>query len=123
MLEKFSKYEQSQYVNQEGKFVFEITNAELTQSKNGSDMIKFDVESDAGKASLYIFLNQNARWNYNKFIKACVYPNRAPEMLDYYTYHTQLIGKKFVGTVEMETYETTDGDIKEIYKITNYSHC
>lgn len=123
MLEKFSKYEQSQYVNQEGKFVFEITNAELTQSRNGSDMIKFDVESDAGKASLHIFLNQNARWNYNKFIKACVYPNRAPEMLDYYTYHTQLIGKKFVGTVEMETYETTDGDIKEIYRITNYSHC
>ena len=123
MLEKFSKYEQSQYVNQEGEFVFEITNAELTQSKNGSDMVKFDVESDAGKASLYIFLNQNARWNYNKFIKACVYPNRAPEMLDYYTYHTQLIGKKFVGVVEMETYETADGDTKEIYRITNYSHC
>lgn len=127
MVEKFDDYEGTQFIDREGRFVFEIMSAELKEGKN-YPMIVFECKSDAGTSTLYKSLSPNARWSYNRLIKACKGANR-PTELDYETYHTELIGDKFVGVVICQTYEKQvkvpldDGtfeertEIKESYKI------
>ena len=74
-------------------------------------MVKLEVESrQAGKSTLYHTLDPKARWSYNNLIKACLHDQLdTPEKveafeLDYETIHTELIGKHFVGHVEIESY-------------------
>jgi len=114
MIEKFSDYEGQQYLNEEGEFVFEITNAEVKDSKKGEPMVVLEAKSDKGVTTIYHSLNPKARWSYNRLIKACLNLD-TPEKVgafecDYETIHNQLIGKKFIGIVEAQTY------IKEIKK-------
>lgn len=136
MVEKFSDYEGTQYLDREGQFVFEITDAELKESKSGTPMVVFTAKSEAGVTTLYHSLNPKARWSYNNLIKACLNLNtpekRANFELDYETIHNQLVGKKFLGTVECESYEkeikvqkedgTFDSYVedRESYKVTSY---
>ena len=108
MIEKFSDYEGQQYLNEEGEFVFEITNAEIKDSKKGEPMVVLEAKSDKGVTTLYHSLNPKARWSYNRLIKACLNLD-TPEKVgsfecDYETIHNQLIGKKFIGIVEAQTY-------------------
>lgn len=136
MVEKFSDYEGQAYLNEEGEFVFEVTNAELKDSKSGNPMAVIEVKSEKGMTTLYHSLNPKARWSYNNLIKACLGLN-TPEKIaafecDYELIHNQLVGKKFKGVVEKETYikeikiPLEDGTFedgteeKESYKIKEY---
>lgn len=129
MVEKFSDYEGTQYLNQEGTFNFEVTDAELRQSSSGNPMVVFTVKAVEGTSSLFFSLSPKARWKYNSFIKACMTP---PAELDYETFHNELIGCHFLGDVIHDYYTTTkkvptaDGRFveeeveKETYKIDGY---
>ena len=138
MIEKFSDFESVGFLDREGEFVFEVISAEIKQAKSGNDMVVFEVQSDeAGKSTLYHSLDPKARWSYNNLIKACLKLDTKEKIsnyeLDYYTVHNELIGKKFIGNVECETYEKVvkkaldDGtfedakEIKETFKIKTYS--
>ena len=137
MIEKFSDYESVSFLNKEGKFVFTIKTYELKDSaKTGNPMAVFEVEADAGKTTLYHSLNPKARWSYNNLIKACLRldtPEKIKEFeCDYETIGRELIGKKFVGNVEEQTYTkeikvplddgTFEDGVEEkvSYKITSY---
>lgn len=107
MVEKFRDYEGMQYINQEGDFTFEVTDAELGVSSTGNQMVKFTVKAPEGTSTLYFSLSPKARWKYNRFIKACLNlsTERANELeLDYETFHNNLIGYKFVGSVVHDYY-------------------
>lgn len=109
MIEKFSDYESVGFLAQEGEFVFTIKSYELKDSKNGTPMAVFEVESDAGKSTIYHSLNPKARWSYNNLIKACLKLD-SPEKIaafecDYEIIGTQLINKKFIGCVKQDTYQ------------------
>lgn len=137
MIEKFSDYEGSTYLNTEGEFEFEITDYELKDSKNGNPMAVLQAKSAAGQTTLYHSLNPKARWSYNRLIKACLKLD-TPEKIaafecDYELVGRELVGKKFIGVVKCETYErevkrpnedgtfTNDLEVKESYKVTDYS--
>lgn len=109
MVEKFSDYENKQYLNQEGEFIFTVKNAEIKQSKSGGDMVVFDVEAYEGKTTLYMPLSPKARWKYNNFIKACLKLDTREKIdafeCDYFEIHNKLIGRNFVGVVKTDTYD------------------
>lgn len=108
MIEKFSDYEGTQFLDREGEFVFEITDAELKESKKGEPMVVFTCKSEAGQTVIYKSLSPKARWSYNQFITAVLNltaEDKANLELDYMTFHNNLIGKKFLGIVEEECYE------------------
>ena len=104
MVEKFSDYEGTQYINEEGTFDFEVMSAELKQSSSGNPMIVFDVKAPEGSSRLFFSLTPKARWKYNMFIKSCMTP---PPELDYETFHDQLIGCHFLGDVVHDYYTAT----------------
>lgn len=135
MIEKFADFEQIQYLDKEGVFTFTIKNAELTTTKKGDPMWKFDCESDAGKTTLYHAILPTTKWSFNKLIAACL--NLTPEQkktfeLDYETIGRQLIGKSFDGKVESERYDkeikiqnddgtfSTATEARTSYKIVKY---
>ena len=136
MKEKFSDYESLGFLNKEGSYVFKITSYELKDSKNGSLMAVFEVESKtAGKATIYHSLSPKARWSYNNLIKACLQltPAEIKDFeFDYETDGQTLVGKFFIGDVTQETYTKAvkkpldDGtfedaeETKVSYKITAY---
>lgn len=134
MIEKFADFEGS-YLDKTGVFTFTISNAELTTTKKGDPMWKFDCNSDAGKTTLYHAILPTTKWSFNKLIAACL--NLTPEQkktfeLDYETIGRQLIGKSFDGTVDEELYEkeikipnddgtfSTTTETKMSYKIVKY---
>ena len=108
MKEKFSDYEGKMYLSSEGDFNFEITNAELVDSKKGEPMWKFDVEAPEGISTIYHSLNPKARWSFNNLIKACLKLNTREKIeafeCDYETIGQDLVGKHFIGTVEADSY-------------------
>ena len=108
MIEKFSDYESVGYLNEEGEFVFEVTEYELKETKSGEPMAVFVVKSDKGQTTLYHTLGQKARWSYNNLIKACLKLDTREKIdafeCDYETIGRDLIGKKFIGLVESEVY-------------------
>ena len=136
MIEKFHDYEGTKYLASEGEFEFEITDAELKDSKNGTPMVVLSVKSDEGVSTLYHSLEPKARWSYNNLIRCALRltPEQAKTFeLDYQTIHQQLIGKKFIGFVETDSYVkevkkpnddgtfTTTNETKTSYKIKSYS--
>lgn len=134
MVEKFDDYEGTQYLTEEGTFLFTITEAEL---KDGKDYpyVEFTCKCDKGTLILIKSLSPKSRWAYNRLIKACKGPDR-PVELDYETYHNELIGDEFMGKVEADIYSKLvkkpkdDGTFEEVeeekvsYKIKNeeYPH-
>ena len=137
MVEKFSDYEGTKFLDKEGTFEFEVMDYELKDSKNGTPMAVFNVKSEAGSSTIYHSLNPKARWSYNNLIKACLNLN-TPEKVnsfecDYETIGNSLVGKKFVGVVECQQYEKevkvpqddgtflTTTETKDSYKIIEYS--
>lgn len=141
MIEKFSDYESVGFIATEGEFTFEVKKGELKDSSKGTPMVVLDVEAPEGKTSLYMSLNPKARWKYNNLIKACLAERlntpekRAAFELDYETIHNELIGKKFIGKVECESYDKVvktpqdDGTFLEetvkadSYKIIDFKAC
>jgi len=135
MIEKFSDYEGG-FLKEEGTFEFVITNYELKDSKNGNPMAVFDVKADEGTTTIYHVLSPKARWSYNNLIKACLHINTKEKIkafsCDYETIGQELVGKRFLGNVECESYKKEvkkpqdDGtfidsiETKESYKITSY---
>lgn len=109
MIEKFSDYEGASFLSQEGEFEFEVMDYELKDSKSGTPMAVFNVKSDAGQSTIYHSLNAKARWSYNNLIKACLKLNTKEKIeafsCDYETIGHDLVGKKFLGTVEEQTYQ------------------
>lgn len=109
MVEKFSNYESVGFLSKEGEFEFEITDYELKDSKNDNMMAVFNVKSDEGQSTIYHSLNPKARWSYNNLIKACLKLNTKEKInsfsCDYETIGNELVGKKFIGVVEEQTYE------------------
>lgn len=109
MIEKFSDYEGAGFLSQEGEFEFEVMDYELKDSKSGTPMAVFNVKSDAGQSTIYHSLNAKARWSYNNLIKACLKLNTKEKIeafsCDYETIGNDLVGKKFLGTVEEQTYQ------------------
>lgn len=109
MVEKFSDYESVGFLSKEGEFEFEITDYELKDSKNDNMMAVFNVKSDEGQSTIYHSLNPKARWSYNNLIKACLKLNTKEKInafsCDYETIGNELVGKKFRGVVEEQTYE------------------
>lgn len=136
MKEKFSDYEGKEYLKEEGEFVFTIEKCELTESKKGNAMVVFDCISDAGSTTIYHSLSPKARWSYNNLIKACLHLDTKAKIeafeCDYETVGQDLVGKKFIGVVECESYEKeikiplddgtfeTGFETKDSYKITEY---
>lgn len=136
MVEKFSDFEGTQYIDKEGEFVFEITEAELKDSAAGNPMVVLSCKADEGMTTLYHTLTPKARWSYNNLIKACLHLNTKEKInafeCDYEIIHNTLIGKKFVGVVECQIYEKAvkipqddgtfvDGvETKESFKIVEY---
>lgn len=108
MIEKFSDYESTKYIDKAGEFLFTINNAELKTSQSGNDMVVFEVSSDEGSSNIYISLVPKARWKYNNLIKACLHLDTKEKIqaleLDYSTFHQKLIGKQFIGVVEEDSY-------------------
>ena len=109
MVEKFSDYESVGFLSKEGEFEFEVTDYELKDSKNDNMMAVFNVKSDEGQSTIYHSLNPKARWSYNNLIKACLKLNTKEKInafsCDYETIGNELVGKKFRGVVEEQTYE------------------
>ena len=135
MIEKFSDYEGTQYLAKEGQFVFEITDAELKDSKNGTPMVVLELKSDEGATKVYHSLEPKARWSYNNLIRAALAltPDQAKTFeLDYQVVHQQLIGKKILGDVAADKYIkevkkpnddgtfTTTNEEKISYKVVSY---
>lgn len=136
MIEKFSDYESVGFLSEAGEFVFEVKSYELKDSKAGEPMAVFEVESDHGKSTLYHTLKDKARWSYNNLIKACLKLDTKEKIeafeCDYQTIGRELVGKKFLGIVEHETYTKqikipqddgtfVDGvEEKDSYKIKSY---
>lgn len=136
MIEKFSDYEGQGFLNKEGIFEFEVMEAEVKDSSKGTPMVVLTVKSSEGQSTLYHSLDPKARWSYNNLIKCCLNLNTKDKImtfeLDYQTIHNQLIGKKFLGEVERQTYTkqikkmNDDGtfsdaeETKESYKIVSY---
>lgn len=136
MVEKFSDYEGSQFLDKEGEFVFEITSYELSESKAGNTMAVFEAKSEAGSTKLYHSLNPKARWSYNGLIKACMKLDTAEKIAafecDYELIGRELVGKKFIGVVKCETYQkeikrpnddgtfTDDVKTRESFKVASY---
>ena len=136
MIEKFSDFESVGFLDKEGEFVFEITEAELKDSSKGTRMVVFGVKSDEGTSTLYHSLDPKARWSYNNLIKVCLGLNTKEKIasfeLDYELIHNQLVGKKFLGVVKSESYVKTvkkpmdDGTFEDVeeertsYKIKEY---
>ena len=138
MVEKFSDYEGTQWLAEEGEFVFEITECEMKDSAKGEPMAVLTAKSDKGQTTIYHSLNPKARWSYNNLIKACF--KLTPETvktfeLDYMTVGQDLVGKKFLGIVECQKYDKVvkkpndDGtfsesvETKDSYKIVQYDMC
>ena len=109
MVEKFSDYESVGFLSKEGEFEFEVMDYELKDSKNDNLMAVFNVKSDEGQSTIYHSLNPKARWSYNNLIKACLKLNTKEKInsfsCDYETIGNELVGKKFRGVVEEQTYE------------------
>lgn len=137
MKEKFADYEGNGYIDKAGEFVFMVDEAELTDSKAGGLMWKFNMKALEGMTTVYHSLNKNARWSFNKLIKACLNltAEQAAEFeLDYETIGQDLIGHKFIATVKEETYiketkrPTADGRFEDVteekvsYKIDTASY-
>lgn len=136
MIEKFSDYEGVGFLNEEGEFVFEITDYELKDSKAGEPMAVFNAKSDKGQTTIYHTLSTKARWSYNNLIKACLKLDTKEKIeafeCDYETIGRDLVGKKFIGVVEHETYTKSikipqdDGTFidgveeKDSYKVKSY---
>ena len=136
MIEKFSDFESVEYLNAEGTFEFEVKSYELKDSSNGNPMAVFEVQADEGKTTIYHSLSPKARWSYNNLIKACLRLITRDQInnfsCDYETVGNDLIGKKFLGVVECETYEKPikrtrddgtfydDVEVKETYRIKKY---
>ena len=136
MIEKFSDYEGGQFLNQAGKFTFTVEHAAIKESSKGDPMVVLTVKAPEGTTTIYKSLVPKARWSYNQLIKACLKLN-TPEKInafecDYMTIHNDLIGTKFVGTVEEDVYNKEvktpldDGTFQteivptKSYKITKY---
>ncbi len=136
MIEKFSDYEGTQFIDRAGEFEFEIMDYELKDSSKGTAMAVFNVKSDAGSSTIYHSLNPKARWSYNNLIK-CALKLDTPEKiaafeLDYETIGNDLVGHKFIGVVECEKYDkeikvpnddgtfTTSIESRDSYKIKSY---
>ena len=122
MVEKFSDYESTMYLSEPGTYIFTVKNAELKDSKNGNLMVEVTCSCDDGELRSWFSLSPKARFKYNNFIAACLKLTREQRRcyeLDYETIHNELIGKKFIGTVEEDTYEkpikamTEDGRFEE----------
>lgn len=138
MKEKFSDFESVGFLSKAGEFVFTVKSYELKDSKAGTSMAVFNVESDEGASTLYFSLNLKARWNYNNFIKACLHDKLDTKEkimafeCDYETIGKDLVGKQFKGVVEAESYTKevkvplddgtfdTREEIKESFKIKSY---
>lgn len=135
MIEKFSDYEGTQYLAEEGQFEFEVMNAELADSKKGTPMVVIELKSDKGVTKVYHSLEPKARWSYNNLIRAALNLTDAQAKtfeLDYQTVHQQLIGKKLLGDVEADKYIkevkkpnddgtfTTTNEEKTSYKVVSY---
>lgn len=135
MIEKFSDYETG-YLATAGEFNFEVTDYELTDGKE-YPVAKFGVKCSAGSTTVWHSLSPKARWSYNKLIKACLNLD-TPEKIeafecDYETIGNELIGKKFHGTVECQTYDKVikvqqddgtfveDVETRETFKIVDYT--
>ena len=139
MVEKIADYEGTEYLKEAGEFEFEVVDYELKDSKNGDPMAVFTVKSDKGQTTLYHVLTPKCRWSYNNLIKACLKLDTKEKIqafeCDYELVGQQLIGKKFMGTVEEQTYEKAikipqdDGTFidgkeeKTSYKIVEYNIC
>lgn len=138
MVEKFNDYEGMGFIEQEGDFEFEITSAEVKDSKSGTPMVVLEAKSEAGMTTLYHSLIEKARWSYNKLIAACLQLTAEQKKtfeLDYQTIGQQLIGKKFIGVVEEDTYEkpikrmlddgtfVDDVEVKSSFKVKEYKPC
>ena len=137
--EKLIDYEGTQYLNEAGKFEFEITSYELQPGSSGSPVAKFELKCDKGVTTVYHSLNPKARWSQNNLIKCALHINTPEKLaafeLDYETIGNDLIGKKVIGIVERETYlkdvstPTEDGTFvretieKESFKIKSYEEC
>lgn len=136
MIEKFSDYEGGQFLNQAGRFVFTVENAEIRESSKGDPMVVLTVKAPEGTTTIYKSLVPKARWSYNNLIKACLRLD-SPEKInafscDYMTIHNDLIGTSFVGTVIEDVYNKEvktpldDGTFQteivptKSYKITTY---
>lgn len=107
MIEKFSDYEGGNFIDQEGEFNFEITSAELMDSKAGNLMVKFDLKAPEGSTTIYHALTPKARWTYNRLIGAALALSDEQKKtfeLDYETIHNQLIGKHVLAVVKAEKY-------------------
>lgn len=111
MKEKFSDFESVGFLDKEGEFIFEVKSYELKDSSTGNKMAVFNVECKEGQSTLRFVLTPKAKWNYNNFIKACLWSKldtqekRDAFELDYETIGRDLVGKKFIGKVEVEQYE------------------
>lgn len=136
MVEKFSDFEGMGFLSEAGEFVFEVTDAELKDSKAGTPMVVLTAKCDKGQTTLYHSLNPKARWSYNNLIKACLNLDSKEKIesfaCDYELIHNDLIGKKFVGVVECQQYQKEvkkpldDGtfeattEVKDSYKVVEY---
>lgn len=135
MIEKFSDYEGNQYLSKEGQFEFEITDAELADSKKGTPMVVITLKSEEGSTKVYHSLEPKARWSYNNLIRAALALTNEQAKnfeLDYQIVHQQLIGKKILGDVTADKYIkevkkpnddgtfTTTNEEKTSYKVVSY---
>lgn len=108
MIEKFADYEGTGFLGEAGEFVFEVTEYELKDSSKGEPMAVFTVKCDKGTSTIYRSLTTKARWSYNKFISCCLNltdEEKKTYELDYFTVGQELVGKKFIGTVEEDYYD------------------
>ncbi len=109
MVEKFSDYEGGGFLSKEGRFVFTVDEAELTESKKGDQMWKFTMKCKEGTTNVWHSLVKQAKWSFNNLIKACLKLDTEEKIeafeCDYEQIGNQLVGKQFIATVVKYTYQ------------------
>lgn len=106
MMVNFADFKENARIEKDGKYKFTIDKAELTCNSKGNPQVIFQLVSDEGTIRLYIQLQQNLLWKYNKLIGAALNLKKGQKFeYDPETIHNQLIGKQFIGEVKSREYE------------------
>lgn len=109
-VENFDDAFGNEFLSEEGTFHFEITEAELTTSKSGNEMVEVTLRADQGQTKDYFVLSDKAKWKYKQFIAlAFGYTSKEALIADGFTkdlaiVHNELVGKKVWGKVKAESY-------------------
>lgn len=114
------------FINKAGRYTLEVEKFETGKSaKKGTEFHRFFCKSEDGESIRFeLYIVPAAMWRYKSFLKALGASTDNAYNID--ELPNKLIGKKFVGVVVEESYETYDaltGEVSEVktaYKVDRF---